>query len=154
MIDGEETSGARFNKYRPGRQSEAKNWSNDWILYRLTDIYFYKAEALMRENGGVATPEALRLVNDVHKRAFSTADTTKEAYTAATLTLPELLAERGREVIFEGKRRTDMVRFGTIITATWWTHQPSDPTKALFPIPQQHLAANPNLAQNPGYPAL
>lgn len=154
MIDGEENSGARFNKYRPGRQTEAKYWSNDWILYRLTDIYFYKAEALMRKNGGIATPEALRLVNDVHKRAFSAADATKEAYTAATLTLPELLAERSREFIFEGKRRTDMIRFGTFTTASWWDHRPSEPTKALFPIPQRQLAANPNLVQNPGYPAL
>lgn len=154
MIDGEENSGARFNKYPPGRQTEAKYWSNDWILYRLTDIYFYKAEALMRKNGGTATPEALQLINDCHKRAFSAADFTKEAYTAATLTLPELLAERGREFIFEGKRRTDMIRLGAFNTATWWDHQPSDPSKALFPVPQRQLAANPNLKQNPGYPGL
>lgn len=153
MIDGEENSGARFNKYPPGRQSEAKYWSNDWILYRLTDIYFNKAEALMRKNGGTATPEALQLINDCRKRAFTAADFAKEAYTAATLTLPELLAERGREFIFEGKRRTDMIRLGAFNTASWWDHQPSDPTKALFPVPQRQLAANPNLKQNPGYPA-
>jgi hypothetical protein len=153
MIDGEENSGARFNKYRPGRQSEAKYWSNDWILYRLTDIYFYKAEALMRKNGGSAVPEAVQLINDVRKRAFRPADVAKEAYTAATLTLPELLAERSREFIFEGKRRTDMVRFGAFTTASWWDHQPTDKTKELFPIPQRQLAANPNLVQNPGYPA-
>lgn len=152
MIDGEENSGARFNKYRPGRQSEAKYWSNDWILYRLTDIYFYKAEALMRKNGGAAVPEALQLVNEVHKRAFGAADVAKEAYTAATLTLPELLAERSREFIFEGKRRTDMVRFGAFTTASWWDHRSSDKTKDLFPVPQRQLAANPNLVQNPGYP--
>ena len=65
MVDGEENSGARFNKYRPGRQTEAKYWSNDWIMYRLTDIYFNKAEALMKKNGGTATPEALQLINAV-----------------------------------------------------------------------------------------
>jgi hypothetical protein len=153
MIDGEENSGARFNKYPPGRQSEAKYWSNDWILYRLTDIYFYKAEALMRKNGGTAVPEALQLVNSVHNRAFKAADVAKETYTAATLTLPELLAERSREFIFEGKRRTDMIRFGTFTTASWWDHKPSDKTKNLFPVPQRQLAANPNLVQNEGYPA-
>ncbi|CCH02464.1 RagB/SusD domain protein [Fibrella aestuarina BUZ 2] len=152
MIDGEENSGARFNKYRPGQQTEAKYWSNDWIIYRLTDIYFYKAEALMRKNGNVATPEALQLVNAVRQRAFATADYVP--YTAATLTLPELLAERGREFVFEGKRRTDMIRFGAFTTNSWWDHQPSnDPNKNLFPIPQRQLAANPNLKQNPGYPA-
>jgi hypothetical protein len=153
MVDGEENSGARFNKYRPGRQTEAKYWSNDWSLYRLTEIYFAKAEALMRKNGGVATAEAVQLVNECRKRAFSAADFTKEAYTPTTLTLTELLAERGREFIFEGKRRTDMIRFGAFTTTSWWDHQPSDPTKRLFPIPQRQLAANPNLVQNPGYPA-
>lgn len=152
MVDGEENSGARFNKYRPGRQSEAKYWSNDWLVYRLTDIYLNKAEALMRKNGGTANAEALQLVNAVHNRAFAPADVAKEAYTAATLTLPELLAERGREFIFEGKRRTDMIRFGAFTTTAWWDHQPSDKTKELFPIPQRQLAANSNLKQNPGYP--
>ena len=150
MIDGEENSGARFNKYRPGRQTDAKYWSNDWILYRLTDIYFNKAEALMQKNGGTATPEALQLINDVRKRAFAAADFVP--YTATTLTTAELLAERGREFVFEGKRRTDMIRLKGFITGTWWDHKPSDPTKTLFPIPQRQLAANPNLKQNPGYP--
>ncbi len=150
MIDGEENSGARFNKYRPGRQTEAKYWSNDWMIYRLTEIYFNKAEALMRKNGGTATPEALQLVNDVRKRAFTTANFVP--YTAATLTSTELLAERGREFVFEGKRRTDMIRLKAFTTASWWDHKPSDPTKTLFPIPQRQLAANPNLKQNPGYP--
>jgi hypothetical protein len=152
MIDGEENSGARFNKYRPGRQSEAKYWSNDWLIYRLTEIYFNKAEALMRKNGGTATAEAVDLINSCRKRAFSAADFTTAAYTTATLTLPELLAERGREFIFEGKRRSDMIRAGAFTTASWWDHRPSDPTKNIFPIPQRQLAANPNLVQNPGYP--
>ncbi|GAB3567078.1 RagB/SusD family nutrient uptake outer membrane protein [Spirosoma luteolum] len=153
MIDGEENSGARFNKYRPGRQTEAKYWSNDWLIYRLTEIYFNKAEALMRKNGGTATTEAVELINNCRKRAFSAVDFTKEAYTPATLTLTELLAERGREFIFEGKRRTDMIRAGAFTRVSWWDHQPSDPSKNLFPIPQRQLAANPNLVQNPGYPA-
>ncbi|OZI06232.1 RagB/SusD family nutrient uptake outer membrane protein [Siphonobacter sp. BAB-5385] len=154
MITGEENSGARFNKYRPGRQSEPKYWSNDWSLYRLSEIYYNKAEALMRKSGGTATAEAVKLVNDVRKRAFSAADFEKEAYTTATLTLDEMLAERGREFIFEGKRRTDLIRFGKFVTASWWDHTPSgDQNKNLYPLPQRQLAANPNLKQNPGYPA-
>lgn len=153
MIDGEENSGARFNKYRPGRQTDAKYWSNDWVLYRLTDTYFAKAEALMRKNGGTATAESVKLINDVRKRAFTAADFDKEAYTTATLTLDELLAERGREFIFEGKRRTDMIRFGKFVTASWWDHTPSnDPNKNLFPVAQRQLQANQSLKQNPGYP--
>src|SRR5690606_41215091 len=33
---------------------------NHYILYRLTEIYFNKAEAIMRKNGGTATQEAVR----------------------------------------------------------------------------------------------
>jgi len=100
----------------------------------------------------VATQEAVDLINESKKRAFSEADWANEAYTTATLTLDELLAERGREFIFEGKRRTDLIRFGKFVTGSWWDHQPSgDPNKELFPIPHTQVANNPNLKQNPGY---
>ncbi|WP_312185236.1 RagB/SusD family nutrient uptake outer membrane protein, partial [Sphingobacterium sp.] len=76
---------------------------------------------------------------------------TTEQYTTGTLTLDELLAERGREFIFEGFRRRDLIRFGKFHTASWWDHKPTAETKSVFPIPQQQIAMNPNLKQNPGY---
>lgn len=152
MNTGEENSGARFNKYNPGPSTDANYWSNDWVLYRLTDIYFYKAEALMRKNGGTATAEAVGLVNDCRKRAFSAADWATAAYTPATLTMDELLAERGREFIFEGKRRTDLIRFGKFTTASWWDHSPTNNANVtIFPIPDRQVTANKSLVQNPGY---
>lgn len=151
MSRGEENSGARFNKYRPGTLNDANYFGNDFVVYRLTEMYFNKAEALMRKNGGTATQQAVDLINDSKKRAFDPADWATEQYTTATLTLTELLAERGREFIFEGKRRSDMIRFGTFTTASWWDHTPTSPTKNLFPVPQKQLAANPNLKQNDGY---
>ncbi|MEJ7768685.1 MAG: RagB/SusD family nutrient uptake outer membrane protein [Chitinophagaceae bacterium] len=152
MTVGEENSGVRFNKYKPGRISDAAYFSNDWAVYRLTMIYFAKAEALMRKNGGVANAEAIQLINDCKKRAFSTADFLTEAYTPATLTLDELLEERGREFIFEGVRRTDLIRFNKFVTTSWWDHTASnDKNKELFPIPFRQLPLNLNLKQNPGY---
>ncbi|HVG15762.1 MAG TPA: RagB/SusD family nutrient uptake outer membrane protein [Chitinophagaceae bacterium] len=152
MSVGEENSGVRFNKYKPGRASDAAYFSNDWAVYRLTWIYFAKAEAIMRKNGGVANTEAVQLINDCKKRAFSAADWATEAYTVSTLTLDELLEERGREFIFEGVRRTDLVRFNKFVSTPWWDHTPSnDKNKELFPIPFRQVAANPNLKQNPGY---
>lgn len=152
MNTGEENSGARFNKYVPGPSTDPNYWSNDWVLYRLTDIYFYKAEALMRQAGGTAVGDAVTLINACRKRAFSDADWPSEAYTTATLTMDELLAERGREFIFEGKRRTDLIRFGKFTTASWWDHTPTNKnTLTIFPIPQRQLTANANLVQNPGY---
>lgn len=152
MTEGEENSGARFHKYKSGTLDDPNYWENDYIIYRLTEIYFNKAEAIMRKNNGVATAEAVELINASRKRAFTDADWPANQYTVATLTLDELLKERGREFIFEGKRRTDLIRFGKFTTASWWDHNPSnDPNKELFPIPNNQLAINPNLVQNPGY---
>jgi hypothetical protein len=47
-------------------------------------------------------------------------------------------------------RRQDLVRFGEYLKP--WQEKPTDDPKYLiFPIPNQQLAANPNLEQNPGY---
>lgn len=152
MSEGEENSGARFHKYRSGTQDDPNYLENDYVIYRLTEIYFNKAEAIMRLNGGSATGEALNLINESRSRYFSEEDWVDEMYTTATLTLDELLAERGRELIFEGKRRTDLIRFGKFTTASWWDHEPSgDQNLTLFPIPLRQIQSNPNLEQNPGY---
>lgn len=152
MDQGEENSGARFNKYKSGTVNDPNYWENHYVLYRLSEIYFFKAEAIMRKNGGTATQEAVDLVNASRKRAFTPEDWEENRYTTATLTLDELLAERGREFIFEGKRRTDLIRFGKYTTASWWDHKPSnDKRRELYPIPYQQIETNPNLIQNPGY---
>ncbi|GAA4310178.1 RagB/SusD family nutrient uptake outer membrane protein [Mucilaginibacter gynuensis] len=152
MTKGEENSGARFNKYKTGRLNDPNYRENNFMIYRLTEIYFDKAEAIMRKNGGQATAEAVALINESRKRAFTDADWTNAAYTTSTLTMDELLAERGREFIFEGKRRTDIIRFGKFIKGTWWDHTATnDPNKEIYPIPSTQLANNPNLKQNPGY---
>lgn len=152
MAEGEENSGARFNKYKSGTIDDENYWENHYIIYRLTEIYFDKAEAIMRNNGNEATQEAVDLINACRKRAFTETDWSDAKYTVATLSMDELLAERGREFIFEGKRRTDLIRFGKFTTESWWDHEASnDSDRALYPIPYTQLAVNPNLIQNPGY---
>jgi len=152
MAEGEENSGARFHKYKTGRTSDPNYRENHFMIYRLTEIYFFKAEALMRKNGGRATEEAVALINASRRRAFKTADWEQAKYTTANLDLDELLAEKGREFIFEGKRRTDIIRFGRFTKGTWWDHKPTnDVTKEIYPIPYTQIANNPNLIQNPGY---
>lgn len=162
MSEGEENSGVRFNKYKLGnsipgvvngeRVQPDPNYNNtDWNIYRLTWVYFAKAEALMRKNGGTDA-QAVELINTCKKRAYAADIWPDHAYTTSTLTLDELLAERGREFIFEGFRRDDLIRFGKFTTGTWWDHTASQATRALFPIPQQQRDLNPKLGQNPGYP--
>lgn len=159
MSEGEENSGVRFNKYKLGNQVKGfdgtvvdPNYNNtDWNIYRLTWVYFAKAEALIRKNGGTAPQEAVDLINSCKKRAYSEAEWPSFKYSASTLTLTELLAERGREFIFEGFRRDDLIRFGKFYSESWWDHQASNESKVLYPIPQRQLDLNPNLKQNPGY---
>ena len=152
MTKGEENSGARFNKYKSGILSDVNYKENQFMVYRLTEIYFDKAEAIMRKNGNTATQEAVDLINASRKRAFTDQDWEAAKYTTATLTMDELLAEKGREFIFEGKRRTDIIRFGRFTKGTWWDHTPTnDARREIYPIPFRQMANNVNLVQNPGY---
>lgn len=152
MAEGEENSGARFDKYKSGTLDDENYQENHYIIYRLTEIYFNKAEAIMRKNGGTATQEAVDLINASRERAFTAEDWPAARYTTATLTMEEFLAEKGREFIFEGKRRADIIRFGRFTNGSWWDHEPTnDPTREIYPIPHTQRAANPNLTQNPGY---
>lgn len=152
MRTGEENSGARFNKYREGVYGSTNFCSNDWVLYRLTEIYYMKAEALMRKNGGIANQEVVNLINETRQRAYKAEDWNAVKYTTSTLTMDEFLAEKGREFIFEGKRRPDLIRFGKFSTGSWWDHEPTTSKHlTVYPIPYAQIAVNPNLVQNEGY---
>jgi hypothetical protein len=69
------------------------------------------------------------------------------------------LDEWSREFYFEGRRRTDLIRFGNYGGSdyTWdWKGGTLTGTKFstiynLFPIPSDDLNVNPNLKQNPGF---
>jgi hypothetical protein len=110
-----------------------------------------KAECLMRLNGNAATQDAVDLVNQVRHRDFSDADWPNEKYTTSSLTMDELLNERGREFAYEMFRREDLIRFGKFQDAWWDKEQDPDKHYELFPIPQTVLTSNPALKQNPGY---
>jgi len=125
-------TGIRAIKYHPDDHGL-------YIFFRYADVFLMKAEALMRMgNSG----EALTMVNELRA--------TRGASALGSLDDAALLDERGRELYWEGIRRTDQVRFGTF-TTTWHEKTVTDPFRVLFPIPQQAIDSNPNLVQNPGY---
>lgn len=120
---------------------------NDFAFFRYADILLMKAEAKMRKDGTTTTSDAvvLDLVNQVRERAFG-----NDSHNYTSISLDELLAERGRELAFEEVRRQDLIRFGKF--GDTWQFKPASPAyKELFPIPNIALNANPNLSQNPGY---
>ena len=139
--------GVRCKKwaYEPGILDD-QSMSNDWAIFRYSDILLMKAEAIMRKNGGNANGEALSLVNQIRERAFGNSD-----HNYTSLDLKELLEERSRELAWEGYRRQDQIRFGTWNDA--WFEKPisSDDHKNIYPIPFTALNTNTNLKQNPGY---
>lgn len=125
----------------------------DIPIFRYSDVLLMKAEALMRQNGGIATENALELVNLVRERASLLPLTMNE------LTLEALLKERGHELALEGYRRNDLIRFGKWIQPFYEGSTIKNIEKKvigqkyvrLLPIPDQQINANPNLTQNPGY---
>ncbi len=136
--------GARFFKFEFAN-GIAHHADSDFPIYRYADVLLMKAEARMRQNGGKADDVALDCVNQVHTRAGL------PAYTAAELTLDELLDERGRELAWEGHRRDDQIRFGTY-GGTWEFKESSDANHRIFPIPDWVRDGAPGVyTQNPGY---
>jgi starch-binding outer membrane protein, SusD/RagB family len=125
----------------------------DFPLFRLADAYLIYAECALRGATVATIPQALTYVNLVRARSKATTIATGE------LTLDFILDERGRELNFEGHRRTDLIRFGKFSGGSYlwpWKGGVVGGTAIssnydLFPIPSTALEANPNLKQNPGY---
>jgi len=65
--------------------------------------------------------------------------------------LNALYDERGRELYLEMWRRQDMIRFGKFLGPIQEGPTSSSATYLIFPIPNQQIAVNSNLTQNPGY---
>ncbi len=134
--DNLEVTGIRVIKY-PIDYYHGDNADNDLVIFRYADVLLMKAEALLRSGGN-----GLAIVNEL-RAARNATDLT-------SLDLDEMLAERGRELYWEGWRRQDLVRFGKYLNA--WQEKPATTAETLlFPIPSSALAVNPNLVQNPGY---
>lgn len=149
-----EGPGVRMLKYEI-KTGALNTLSNDFVLFRLADVYFMKAEALYWKNGGVATQECCDLINAVRQRAFTNFTDDKKV-TVDMLDNDRFLLEYAWEFCQEGHRRQQLIRFGGFLTKTWFLHDTptNDPNRLLFPVPREEMLANPNLKQNPGYPTL
>lgn len=137
-----ETAGARMKKYEVDRTaySDGRMPDNDIVLYRYADVLLMKSEAKVR-NGESGDEE----MNAVRSRV---------GMPSLSATLDNILNERLLELVWEGWRRQDMIRFGTY-DKQYDIHTPSEADKkgytTVFPIPEKAHELNPNLKQNPGY---
>lgn len=122
----------------------------DFPMIRLGEIYLIYAEACM--NLGQANT-ALPKVQELAARAG--------AITPTSITQEWLIEERARELMWEGHRRTDLIRYDKFTSSSFlWTYkggsfsgQGFDDHMKIFAIPASELASNPELHQNPGYGA-
>ena len=123
---------------------------SDLTLIRYTEIYYSEAEALLRTG---KTDEAGKLLNQVRKRNYVDFNSSiaYQPEGSVKLDLDEMLDEWGREFIQEGRRRTDLIRFGRFQEAWWDKPKDADTHYEIFPISRQALEQNKYLKQNPGY---
>ncbi len=96
-----------------------REFRQNWIVYRLTDVMLMKAEALVEtaasDSDRVVLKQAFDLVQEVNKRSMAkTATDTLKFETFKSKDDMELLVltERERELCFEGKRWWDLMRYG------------------------------------------
>ncbi|GAB3502344.1 RagB/SusD family nutrient uptake outer membrane protein [Spirosoma knui] len=132
--------GARYQKYEIQKNNSFTEQDNDFVVFRLGDVYLMRGEAKFRLGN---TAGALTDMNVIRARAGM------PDFTA--LTLPNILAERGRELAGELHRRQDQIRFDTYADAKRFKAVDPDKHFYLYPIPNDQLSLNPNLKQNPGY---
>ncbi|WP_460933731.1 RagB/SusD family nutrient uptake outer membrane protein [Spirosoma humi] len=138
-----EVAGIRVLKYLPNPLSY-NNPTNDYVFLRYADVLLMKAEAIARGGTDPQGQTAAGIVNNLR--------TTRGASTLSTVDLPAILAERGRELYWEGWRRSDQIRFGVFTNPVDQRPTKSPDTAVLFPFPQQAIDSNPNLQpQNTGY---
>ena len=121
------TSAGVNNTADSHRDTRAAVYQN-WIFYRLTDVMLMKAEALVQlynlagmVDGDTRNEEAFEICKFVNDRALS--DANKNSYALKYSTYRDkmeelVLAERARELCFEGKRWFDLMRYNYRHTST------------------------------------
>lgn len=146
------------NKTSAGANGSSITWvDNDFPMFRLAEAYLIYAEAVLRGGTGGSTAQALTYINALRQRAYG--NTSGNINNSSDLTLDFILDERARELYWEGKRRTDLVRYDRFTTAAYlwpWKGGVRDgraveSTRNIYPIPSAEINSNPNLIQNPGY---
>jgi len=122
------TTTAGTNNTADSKRDTRSTVYQNWILYRLTDVMLMKAEALVqlynlggKAEGDTRNEEAFAICKFINDRALSDANKSSYAmkYSVYRDKMEDLvLAERARELCFEGKRWFDLMRYNYRHTET------------------------------------
>ena len=148
---GTNSTGNYVNKFysssRGGRVVDIK-------ACRMAEMYLIRAEANARKS----SPDLAAAATDLNfLRAQRITGYTNETFSSAAALIDAIMNERFKELAFEGFRifdlkRNDMSveRLASDASASWQT-LPAGNFRFVFPIPNEEILANPNVAQNDGY---
>lgn len=148
------------------RSSSLQNDQN-WIIYRMADVYLMEAEALIMKGSEADNTAALALINRIRNRAgLSSATGGSDRISMLKL----LVEERQREFFAEGKNWFDILRVGRregaeykqffieqVLQVASASNQSmmkaklGDSNSWYLPIHADELTANRELVQNPYY---
>ena len=127
--------------------------SADFPMFRLAEMYLIYAEAQARLDGGTTTDsKAMGYIKELRDRAGVT--------TPSSINLDFILKERACELMWEGHRRTDLIRYGYFTAMSYpWPYKGGIPDgkvalpsyRTVYPLLQSDLSENSNLVQNTGY---
>ena len=147
-------NGASFvkwtNLHADGTAQHHQKFSDtDFPVFRLAEIYLTRAEAKYRLNGSQDGLEDILKVQDRANRQIK----------ASSVDEQTLIDEWCREFYMEGRRRSDLVRFGLFTGSKYlWSFKGGSengqgiPAKCdIYPIPSDEIKNNPNMTQNPKY---
>ena len=147
-------NGASFvkwtNLHADGTAQHHQKFSDtDFPVFRLAEIYLTRAEAKYRLNG---SQDGLADILEVQDRA-------NRQIKASSVDEQTLIDEWCREFYMEGRRRSDLVRFGLFTGSKYlWSFKGGSengqgiPAKCdIYPIPGDEIKNNPNMTQNPKY---
>ena len=145
----DEDDGVRLVKYPIPDEEDYKLYGTCYNPYlRLSEVYLMLAECKYRL-GDAET--ACKLINTVRALYF-TGGADPNPATVANLDKYRFLKEWLIEFLGEGRRRTDLIRWGAFHTEGWWDHTPTnDPKVCRLPVGDSVMGSNNLLKQNPGY---
>jgi len=129
----------------PGKEGNLRE--DNIPVLRLSEMYLIRAEALLR-SAVISGATALADINAIR--------TNRNASSLVAVTFNDVMAERRRELCYEGHIMYDLARTRTGLTRTDFDGAsnkdvPFPNYKWAMPIPQEEIDANANCEQNPEY---
>ncbi|MBG9377176.1 RagB/SusD family nutrient uptake outer membrane protein [Panacibacter sp. DH6] len=149
MNHADDNSGIWPAKYPIYPSGDPNTIASAYAEIRLAEVYYSLAECKYRAGDKAG---ASILLNAVRQRNYPAGSASLYTTDGSELSDQEMIDEWGREFLVEGRRRTDLIRWGVFNTGTWWDKQPdADDHTKIYPIGRDILNTSPQLVQNPGY---